>query len=200
MSLLLERLAGAAHSRGGVDDDAAGLDQRHQRLQREDRRGRIAAGRRHRRRTGDRSPVELRNAVDEPVEKLRRRRAARGTSARSPRRESSRKSAPRSTKGMPRAMMSRRDRLRLAVGQGGEDQVDAVQRLGCITIHDRVRDRPARDGGGRGSSACARPAAAEQLRRAQMRMLGAEPEKLRADKARGSKDGDANHGAPHMAR
>ena len=45
--------------------DRTGIDQR---LQRQDRRGRVASGRGHRLRTADRRPVDLWNAVDEPAE------------------------------------------------------------------------------------------------------------------------------------
>ncbi len=86
MGRFLERLAGAADARGGVDVDRVGIDQAEQRLQREDRRGRVAAGRRDRLDAGDRVAVELGNAVDEAADQVRARDAARCTSARRRRR------------------------------------------------------------------------------------------------------------------
>ena len=72
MRFLLERLAGARHARRRIDDERSGLDEVDEWLQREDRRGWVAARRRDRPRRGDVGAVQLGNAVDEAAEQLGR--------------------------------------------------------------------------------------------------------------------------------
>jgi hypothetical protein len=66
-SRFLRVAARAADSRGGIDDQAARIDESavHQRLQREDRGRGVAACGGHRFRATDCRAVQLRNAVDE---------------------------------------------------------------------------------------------------------------------------------------
>src|SRR3546814_8797240 len=72
VSRCLEPLPRPANARNGIDNDACRIDQLriHQRLQRQDRRGRVAAGGRHRPGAPDGVPVELWYSIDERVEQL----------------------------------------------------------------------------------------------------------------------------------
>ena len=90
-------------------------------------------------------------------------------------------------------MISGAIRLRLAVGKGGEDEIDAVERGRLEPLDAQVRIGRARDGDGRRRARA--PAWLSPNRRvgAQRGMAGAEPQQLRADKARGPKDRNVDH-------
>src|SRR5205085_11371639 len=184
-------LASAGDARGGVDDDAAGLDQRKEGLQREDGRGRVAAGGGDGARGGDGLPVELRDAVDEVGEQVRRLvgllvpalifvgvgQAKVGAEV---------------DKGDVAGDEVRRDRLGVAVGEGGEDEVDAVQKLGRIALHLCARIGQSEVGVDR-VQALPGLAVAEQADGLQIGVRGAEPEQLCADETGSSEDGGTNH-------
>ena len=104
---LLRLAARAADSRGGIDDQALRIDETtvHQRLQRDDRSCGVAAGGGHRFRATDRRAVQLRDAVDELAQQ-RRSLVLMAVPTLIGCASSSRKSAPRSTNGMPRSRIA----------------------------------------------------------------------------------------------
>ena len=146
---------------------------------------------------GDRVAVQLGNAVDEAAEQLGRlmRLLVPALIGRRHRRAGSRRRDRR------RGCRARGSRARSACdwpcGKRGEDQVDAVERGRREPLDRARRDRRARDADG--PSASGRPAWLSPNSRAgrKRRMAGAEPQQLRADESRGSKDGDVDHARPY---
>ena len=189
----LECLAGAADAGGGADGDRVGIDERQERLQREDRRRRIATGRGDCAGGADRIAMQLRDAVDEAAEQVRRL-----VLLIVPALIGGRVVQPEIGAEIDEGDVARQDiggnRLGLAMRERGEDEIDSVERIRLKPFDGRPRigERKVRmDIGKR------RPglAVAEQPDRIKCGVARAEPQQLRADEPRGSQDGDLDHGA-----
>ena len=76
--------------------------------------------------------------------------------------------------------------------QGGEDEVDFVERTGIELLDRTTPDKRLPDAGAL-AEPLPGPAVAEQLHGRELRMRGEEPQQFAADIARGSKDGRPNH-------
>ena len=108
--ILAQRAAGAGRAALGVGDDALGLDEPvlEQRDERQQHRGRVAAGVRDEPRSAQRLAVVLREAEDRLADELGRRRARGRTTSGRPRRSAAagrRRGRPRATVGPRRAKL-----------------------------------------------------------------------------------------------